>query len=213
MQPSALTPPSFNALFLSFPQSTDLLYLPFVEEQLMYLLIFVSFASLVACGDLTTRRAIEKRGRQINLKCIENRQQLQKCSNRVAVDEAWNLFEHANENYSMGLDSCKEAQREKRDCKCIWQETIHKPHHRGKLTRIQEAKFDRQEITDTEKVRGRRHDYGSNDDKKDEEEMPEAKDYSKDFTRSRRYTCLEDANREKTRLFEKFASLCDKKTV
>ncbi|VDN23466.1 unnamed protein product [Gongylonema pulchrum] len=67
-----------------------------------------------------------------------------------------------------GLDSCKEAQREKRDCKCIWQETIHKPHHRGKLTRIQEAKFDRQEITDTEKVRGRRHDYGSNDDKKDE---------------------------------------------
>lgn len=52
------------------------------------------------CGDITTRRAIEKRGRQINLKCIENKEQLEKCTNRTAVDIAWKQFEETNENYA-----------------------------------------------------------------------------------------------------------------
>ncbi|VDO46533.1 unnamed protein product [Onchocerca flexuosa] len=51
----------------------------------------------------------------------------------------------------------------------------------------------------------RRHVHGTSDDK-NEQEVESG--YSKDFTRFKRYDCLRDSGREKTRLLEKFAKLC-----
>uniref|UniRef100_A0A0R3S3D4 Uncharacterized protein n=1 Tax=Elaeophora elaphi TaxID=1147741 RepID=A0A0R3S3D4_9BILA len=162
-------------------------------------LTVISIAEILKCGDITTRRAIEKRGRQINLKCLENKEQLEKCGNRTAVDIAWMDFEQINENYFMELNSCTEERRKKRHCGC----GSHSPRqYHDNLDFNHDHQYTKRKFYGN---RMRRHVHGTSDDKND----PEVEhDYSKDFGRFKRSECLKDSGRERARLLEKFASPC-----
>ncbi|KAK6103239.1 hypothetical protein QQG55_11735 [Brugia pahangi] len=166
------------------------------------LLMVISIAEILKCNDITTRRAIEKRGRQINLKCLENKEQLEKCKNHTAVDIAWKNFEQINENYFTALDSCKEGKRKKRQCACS-SSSSNLNHDDPNLNH--DFKYSKKLEN-----RVRRNVYGSSDNKHDQEVD---NDYSKDFMRFKRNDCLKDSRREKTRLLEKFARSCKPDTL
>uniref|UniRef100_A0A915PI75 Uncharacterized protein n=1 Tax=Setaria digitata TaxID=48799 RepID=A0A915PI75_9BILA len=180
----------------------------------MYFLGLIAFASfgivttgeILKCNDITTRRAIEKREREINLKCIEKKKQLERCNNHTAVDIAWNKFEQDNENYFTILDSCKEQRRAKRLCECSNKNC---PACRYKRNSFGDHDPDRYGTKETGKrlneKKMKRSVHGSSDDKKNQKTE---NDYSSDFLRFKRYECLKDGEREKNRLHEKFKGLC-----
>ncbi|KAL3994138.1 hypothetical protein ACH3XW_20520 [Acanthocheilonema viteae] len=164
-------------------------------------LIIISIAEILKCSDITTRRAIEKRGRQINLKCLENKQQLEKCNNHTAVDIAWNDFEQINEDYFMKSNSCMEEKRKKRHCGC----------GTHLLNQYHVDNYDHQYFK--RKLNGnrmRRNVHGTSDDKNDQQIE---NDYSKNFQRFKKNECLKNSERERTRLFEKFSKPCKPDTT
>ncbi|EFO21493.2 hypothetical protein LOAG_06994 [Loa loa] len=169
-------------------------------------IIFVSFmmasiAEILKCNDILTRRAIEKRGRQINLKCLENKKQLEKCNNRTAVDSAWMDFEQINANYFTTLDSCKEGKRKKRHFE-LTSHFLDFRHDNLGLNHDLKRKLDGNRV--------KRNVHGTSDDKNN----PEVEnDYSGDFRRFKRNECLKDSEKEKTRLLEKFAKSCKPDTT
>ncbi|CAG9538181.1 unnamed protein product [Cercopithifilaria johnstoni] len=160
-------------------------------------LIIISIAEDLKCSDITTRRAIEKRGQQINLKCLENKKQLEECNNHTAVDNAWNDFEQINEIYFTKINSsCKVEKRKKRHCKCD-SHSLHQHHDNLNLhypTRKLNGNRMRRNVV-----------HGTSDDKND---LKVENDYSKNFKRFKRNECLKSSEREKNRLLEKFATSC-----
>ncbi|MCP9261283.1 hypothetical protein DINM_004660 [Dirofilaria immitis] len=137
------------------------------------------------CNDMTTQQAIEKRGREINLRCLENKQQLEKCNNRTAVNIAWKNFEEINDNYSATLYSCNEGKRKKRNYECISDNHNHGPRYHYSIEEFK-GKLD--------DSRMKRHVHGTSDDKTDQQVE---NDNSKDSVRFKRYDCLKDSRREK----------------
>ncbi|KAM3719887.1 3',5'-cyclic-nucleotide phosphodiesterase [Dirofilaria immitis] len=164
-------------------------------------LIIISIAEILKCNDMTTQQAIEKRGREINLRCLENKQQLEKCNNRTAVNIAWKNFEEINDNYSATLYSCNEGKRKKRNYECISDNHNHGPRYHYSIEEFK-GKLD--------DSRMKRHVHGTSDDKTDQQVE---NDNSKDSVRFKRYDCLKDSRREKTRLLDKFAKLCKPDTI
>lgn len=57
------------------------------------------------------------------------------------------------------------------------------------------------------------HDHGSNDDRKEQEQVPDAHDRSKTSRRKRRGSCIHQAKQETNRLEAKYASLCDRSQI
>ncbi|VDK89175.1 unnamed protein product, partial [Litomosoides sigmodontis] len=140
------------------------------------------------CNDITTRRAIEKRERQINLKCLENKEQLRKCENRTVVDIAWNNFEQANEEYFTEWNSCKKGKRKRRqyyDNYLDYNHNLQYPDYENRMKR---------HMRDFNDVRIHQKDEN---------------DYIKSFGRFKRDECLKSSEKEKTRLLEKFAETCN----
>ncbi|VDK73704.1 unnamed protein product [Onchocerca ochengi] len=159
-------------------------------------LIIISIGEILKCNDITTQRAIEKRGREINLRCLENKEQLEKCNNRTVVNIAWKNFEEINDNYTSLLDSCNEGKRKKRNYGFVSDSQNDNLKYHYSI-----EKFERQ----LDGNRMRRHVHGTSDDKNQKEVES---GYFKDFLRFKRYDCLRDSGREKTRLLDKFAKLC-----
>uniref|UniRef100_A0A914ZYG4 Uncharacterized protein n=1 Tax=Parascaris univalens TaxID=6257 RepID=A0A914ZYG4_PARUN len=87
-------------------------------------------------------------------------------------------------------------------------------HERGKHSRAyvhrRHGRLWSPKATSTQR---KRHDHGSNDDPKEQEQVPDAHDRSKTSRRKRHGSCIHQAKQETNRLEAKYASLCDRSQI